>query len=134
MAAGFQVSFDAADPEALGRFWAHVLDYVPQPPPPGFDSWDDALEAMGIDTSGDHKAFAIVDPDGKGPRFFFQTVPEGKTAKNRVHLDVNVGEDRMHAKADELVGFGAAMVEEKQDATGHWIVMRDPEGNEFCLQ
>ena len=65
---------------------------------------------------------------------FFLKVPEGKTAKNRVHLDVNVGKDVMHAKADELEALGATRVGEYDEPAGHWITMLDPEGNEFCIQ
>jgi hypothetical protein len=135
VATPIQVSFDAADPPALGGFWAEVLGYVEQPPPAGFDTWEDALESYGIDTSDMARVYAIVDPEGVGPRFFFQKVPEGKTAKNRMHLDVNVGADLMESRAAELVALGAELVSGPHDEPGgHWIVMRDPEGNEFCLQ
>ena len=134
MAHAMQVTFDAASPSALGRFWREVLGYIEQPPPPGFDNWDDALDAMGVDRSDPDAAFAIIDPDGKGPRLFFQKVPEPKSAKNRVHLDVNVGKDAMRARADELVALGARFVAEYDEPGGHFITMLDPEGNEFCLQ
>ena len=90
MATPFQVTFDAVEPAQLGAFWAELLGYVEQPPPPGFDSWDAALAAMGVPEGERDGAYGIVDPDGAGPRLFFQRVPEGKTAKNRVHLDVGV--------------------------------------------
>ena len=134
MASSFQVTIDAAGPRALGGFWCEVLGYVEQPPPPGFDTWEDALDAFGIDRSDPDRAYAIVDPEGNGSRVFFQKVPEGKTAKNRVHLDVNVGPEVMHAKADELEALGATRVAEHDEPGGHWITMLDPEGNEFCLQ
>lgn len=134
MANTFQVSIDAASPRALGAFWCEVLGYVEQPPPPGFDTWEDALDAFGIDRSDPDRAYAIIDPAGVGPRVFFQKVPEAKSAKNRVHLDVSVGEDAMHARAEELVGLGAELVAEHDEPGGHWITMLDPEGNEFCLQ
>lgn len=134
MANPFQVTFDAASPRALGGFWCEVLGYVEQPPPPGFDTWEAALTAFGIDQSDPDRAYAIVDPDGVGPRVFFQKVPEPKTAKNRVHLDVNVGVEAMHAKADELVASGATWVAEHEEPGGHWITLLDPEGNELCLQ
>ena len=66
---------------------------------------------------------------GKGPRFLFQRVPEGKTAKNRMHLDLRTGLDAV----DRLVGLGATRVREHNDQTGHWVVLLDPEGNEFCV-
>lgn len=134
MAARMQITVDAADPPRLAAFWMHVLGYVEQPPPPGFDTWDDALDAMGIDRSDPDRAFACVDPDGVGPRLFFIKVPEAKTAKNRFHLDVGVGAERMHALADDLVERGATRVGEFDEPEGHWISMLDPEGNEFCLQ
>ena len=134
MANNFQVTVDAASPRTLGVFWCEVLDYVEQPPPPGFDNWDDALDAFGVDRSDPDRAFAIVDPEGVRPRLFFVKVPEGKTAKNRMHLDVDIGADAMHAKAATLVALGATFVGEFDEPEGHWITMLDPEGNEFCLQ
>ena len=134
MTNSFQVTIDAASPRALGSFWCEVLGYVEQPPPPGFETWEEALDAFGIDRSDPDRAFAIVDPDGVGPRLFFAKVPEGKTAKNRMHLDVNVGKEMMHARAQALVELGAERVGEYEEPGGHWITMRDPEGNEFCLQ
>jgi hypothetical protein len=134
MANSFQVTIDAAGPRALGAFWCEVLGYVEQPPPPGFATWEDALDAFGIDRSDPDRAFAIVDPEGVGPRVFFLKVPEGKTAKNRVHLDVRVGEDQLQARAEALVALGATVVGEFQEPEGHWITMLDPEGNEFCIQ
>ena len=110
MANFFQVTFDAASPRVLGAFWCEVLGYVEQPPPEGFQSWDEALDAFGIDRSDPDRAFAIVDPDGVGPRVFFLKVPEAKSAKNRMHFDVNVGADVMHSRAEELVALGASSV------------------------
>jgi len=134
MANPFQVTIDAAHPRALGGFWCEVLGYVEQPPPPGFATWEEALTAFGIDQSDPDRAFAIVDSDGVGPRVFFLKVPEAKTAKNRVHLDVTVGEEQMHRRADELVALGATVVAEYDEPEGRWITMLDPEGNEFCIQ
>jgi hypothetical protein len=134
MANTFQVTIDAASPRALGAFWCEVLGYVEQPPPPGFATWDEALDAFGIDRSDPDRAYAIVDPAGVGPRLFFQKVPEGKSAKNRVHLDVSVGADALQPRAEALVGLGATRVAEFDEPEGHWITMLDPEGNEFCIQ
>ena len=88
---------------------------------------------MGIDRSDPNRAFAIVDPDGVGPRVFFLKVPEGKTAKNRMHLDVHTTPDRLQARADELVALGAVYIGEFDEPEGRWITLLDPEGNEFCL-
>lgn len=134
MANTFQVTVDAADPRTLGQFWCQVLGYVEQPPPPGFETWEEALDAMGIDQSDPDRAYAIVDPDGVGPRMFFLKVPESKTAKNRFHLDVRVGTDQMEARAGHFVSLGATVVREFEEPEGHWIALLDPEGNEFCIQ
>ncbi|MEV6242179.1 VOC family protein [Lentzea sp. NPDC051838] len=131
MAIGIQVTMDAADPAKLAGFWAEALGYVVQPPPPGFDSWEAFAEANNIPADRWNDYSAIIDPEGKGPRFFFQRVPEGKTAKNRVHLDVNAGLEAV----DRLVALGATKVEEfDRGPMGRWVVMLDPEGNEFCVQ
>lgn len=133
MATDIQITFDAVSPRRLAAFWCEVLGYVEQPPPPGFDSWDDALDAAGIDRSDPDRAFAIVDPEGGGNRVFFLKVPEGKSAKNRVHLDVATPPDRLRERADALVALGATEVGEFDEPEGHWITLLDPEGNEFCL-
>ena len=143
MAREVQVTFDGADPAALAAFWAEVLGYVLDPPPAGFTTWDEALEAWGVPPERRNSASAVHDPDGRGPRLFFQQVPEGKTAKNRVHLDVRAapgleGEARMaalEAEAARLGALGAERVERFEPGginAGH-LVMHDPEGNEFCL-
>jgi Glyoxalase-like domain len=134
MAFNVQVVFDCADPDRLARFWADALGYKIQDPPPGFDSWPAFLEAMNVPKDQWDRASAIVDPDEKGPRLFFQKVPEPKATKNRVHLDVNSGEVGVEAKVDELVAAGATRVGEHAEMGSHWVVMQDPEGNEFCVQ
>jgi Glyoxalase-like domain len=75
MAIQVQATFDAADPQKLAEFWALALGYVMQPPPPGFSSWDEFAEKQHIPRN--QWRAAIIDPDGKGPRLFFQPVPEG---------------------------------------------------------
>ncbi|HYF66176.1 MAG TPA: VOC family protein, partial [Herpetosiphonaceae bacterium] len=85
MATSVQVVFDCADPTRLSEFWAATLGYKLQDPPGGAASWEEWLTAQGIPESEWNSASAIVDPDGKGPRIFFQRVPEPKTVKNRVH-------------------------------------------------
>ena len=139
-----QVTFDAHDPGALSRFWAEAIGYPLQEPPPPFESWERALEAWGVPAERRNDASALVDPEGTGSRIFFQRVPEGKAAKNRVHLDVRAapgleGEERMaalEAEADRLVAIGATRVQRHEPsppASAGFIVMQDPEGNEFCL-
>jgi hypothetical protein len=144
MSIPIQVVFDAADPAALADFWAAALEYEPQPPPSGFASWDEWAREMKIPEENWNDARALVDPAGQGPRIFFQRVPEGKTAKNRVHLDVNAGggheveyPDRVDAvdrHVDALLDLGATKVEVFAQRGEYWVVMNDPEGNEFCVQ
>ncbi len=152
MSREIQVTFDAHDPKALSSFWRDVLGYV-HPGPPGVDlpegadplaAWDDFLERMNVPKERRNAASALEDPDKRGPRIFFQQVPEGKVAKNKVHLDVRnapglVGDERMaalEAECDRLVALGATRVSrsEPDPPMSHgFIVMQDPEGNEFCL-
>ena len=142
MAYSVQVTFDCADPDALARFWADALGYVVQPPPPGHQSWPDFLASIGVPESEWGSASAVVDPDDKGPRLFFQRVPEGKTAKNRVHLDVNVGAGldgaerraKAEAEAERLASLGATELRRAEEHGEFWIVLQDPEGNEVCVQ
>lgn len=143
MAHDMQITFDCADPSALADFWAVALGYQKGPPPKGFDSWDDALMAWGVPKNLWNSKSAIVDPEGKRPRVFFQQVPESKIAKNRVHLDVRTapglkGDERMaalEAEAAKLITLGASRFKrfEPGEMDAGFIVMQDPEGNEFCL-
>ena len=152
MSLKFQVTFDARDPRALSTFWRDVLGYV-HPAPPGVDlaegadplaAWDDFLERNGVPQDQRNRASAVEDPDGDGPRLFFQQVPEDKVAKNRVHLDVRAapgleGDERMTTLETEcarLVALGATRLrrfEPDPPMSAGFIVMTDPEGNEFCL-
>ena len=144
MSRTFQVTFDCADPHALAGFWNEALGYTYDPPPPGFESWDEALAHIGVPEEDRNNASACVDPEGAGPRLFFQRVPEGKTAKNRVHLDVRAapglqGDERMaalEAECARLVALGGSRLRrfDPDPPMGQGtIVMQDPEGNEFCL-
>ena len=126
MATHWTLGCDASDPHRLAAFWASALGYVPEP---GYDDPDGA---------------SIVDPDGRGPAIGFLRVPEGKTAKNRVHVDIRVAgeppwdmterERLIRARSAELVAAGATVVREESygGPLGH-IVMLDPDGNEFCV-
>ena len=152
MSRQIQVTFDAHDPRGLSSFWRDVLGYV-HPGPPGVDlpegadplaAWDEFLARMGVPEEQRNTRSAVEDPDGSGPRLFFQQVPEDKVVKNRVHLDVRVatglqGEERMaalEAECDRLVARGATRLVRHEPAppmSEGFIVMADPEGNEFCL-
>ncbi len=140
MAIGVQATFDAHDPGRLAAFWGEALGYTEQPPPPGFATWEDFGRHIDLPEERWGDFAALVDSDGVGPRLFFQRVPEGKTVKNRVHLDVNAGHGAIDRRAairshmSQLVAAGATVVREMQEESGWWIVLADPEGNEFCLQ
>jgi catechol 2,3-dioxygenase-like lactoylglutathione lyase family enzyme len=144
MATQVQVTFDCADPAALSTFWAGALGYRLQDPPEGFATWEAFLTDLGVPEDEWNSASAVVDPDGSGPRLYFQRVPEPKAAKNRVHLDLNVGGplgtplDERKAAVDREVkrmkDLGAEVVRDVEERGEFWVVMRDPEGNEFCLQ
>jgi len=126
MATHWTLGCDAADPQRIAAFWAIALGYVAEP---GYEDPDGA---------------SLVDPDGVGPAVALLRVPEGKTVKNRMHIDLRVAseppwdmverEQLIRAKAAELVTIGATTVREDSygDHLGH-IVMLDPEGNEFCV-
>lgn len=140
-----QVTFDCADPGAQAAFWCEVLGYRIEPPPADFATWDEALDAWGVPEDRRNDRSAASPPEGApGPRLFFQKVPEGKSAKNRVHLDIRVapglqGEDRtqaLQAEADQLAAHGARIVRRVEPdgrLEAGFIWMEDPEGNEFCL-
>lgn len=145
MATSIQLVFDTSDPARQADFWAAALGYKVQDPPDGFASWEDALRAWGVAEEKWGDASAIVDPDGKGPRIYFQRVPEPKVAKNRMHMDLNVGggsalpleerRQRVDAEVARLKQLGATDERgaiERDDE--YWVRMNDPEGNEFCVQ
>jgi hypothetical protein len=144
MATSVQVTFDCVDPDRLATFWAEALGYRKQDPPPGFATWPEFLAANGVPEDLWDSASAVIDPDGVGPRFFFQKVPEPKRVKNRMHLDVNVGgglatpvaerKVRVDATAQRLLDLGATRLGAHEQHGEYWLVMADPEGNEFCLQ
>jgi hypothetical protein len=143
MAVRIQVVFDCHDPDALARFWAEALGHEVEPPPPGFDDWPSFLRSIEVPEEDWGRYSALVDPDGAAPRVLFQKVPEGKVAKNRVHLDLSVSggsgtpaEERRQNVARavaRLEGLGATVLGPKEEAGVYWVVMQDPEGNEFCL-
>jgi hypothetical protein len=126
MATHWTLGCDAADPHGLAAFWALALGYVLEP---GYHEPDGA---------------SIVDPDDVGPPIGFLRVPERKTAKNRMHIDVRVAgkppwdpDERLlliREKVEVLVEAGATSVREvtHRDRVDH-VVMQDPEGNEFCV-
>ncbi len=135
MATPFQITIDCADAQRMTKFWSNALDYVSEPPPAGYLSWDDFLRANDISIPPSGSIGAIVDPEGVGPRILFLRVPEHKTVKNRVHLDIRAGrsEEDKAAKIADLLAAGATSVRRVEEHGQWWMVMTDPEGNEFCV-
>src|ERR1700712_5525439 len=108
MATPVQITIDCADPSLLARFWAGALHYVEMPPPAGAESWAAYFRARGlpeeevreIEEFGYDK---IIDPEGAGPRIWFQPVPEGKVVKNRMHLDLDITDRTMPFEERKLL-------------------------------
>ncbi|MDQ3738689.1 MAG: VOC family protein [Actinomycetota bacterium] len=110
---GFGLVLDCSDPEGLARFWGPALGYT------------------NLGTAG---AYVALFPGGRpGPKLLLQRVAETKTVKNRMHLDFEVSD--IESEADRLVALGAARVSDgpRSEHGSSWIVMADPEGNEFCV-
>ncbi len=145
MARSWQLTIYCKDAAPQMAFWCEVLGYVEQPVPDGFATWQDALRAFGFpeDRISPDQAGAIVDPDGVGPRIFFHQVPEDKPDQmNRLHLDVQVSAredsdevrmEKQDAEVARLERLGATVLRRVEDIGQHWVVLRDPEGNEFCV-
>ena len=109
-----QVVVDARDPAALGRWWQEALGWVAVNPDP--------------------EEYEIRPAPDRLPGLLFVPVPEDKTVKNRLHLDLHVGEDRIRPEVERLVALGAVEGREWREVGGHWIAMTDPEGNEFDVE
>lgn len=146
MAHPIQIVIACDDPASLARFWAEALGYVVQPPPEGFDTWEDFADEVGIPKERRNDISAVVDPDGSGPRVLFERF-DGGSPNQRVHIDVNaVGglgenltdEERRSRLADQRARLESLGATYKREATGMagevWIEMFDPEGNWFCVQ
>jgi predicted enzyme related to lactoylglutathione lyase len=143
----WQLTVDCIDPSRLVAFWSEVLGYQAAPPPDGHATWNDWYRSVGVpddelDMSGDGTD-RLVDPAGAGPRIWFQAVPEAKTVKNRLHLDVFVSGSRstpieerrklVDERVARLVTSGGSIVRRVDGSDHYFVVMGDPEGNEFCV-
>ena len=146
MTAEFQLTVDCADPDRMTKFWAVALGYQVPDPPAGFDSWRSYWRRVGVpDDELDDGNDRLIDPEGRGPRIWFQQVPEGKVVKNRLHLDLTVSggrecpletrKERVDAEAGRLVREGATILRvlEEEGLDHYAVAMQDPEGNEFCI-
>lgn len=144
-----QLTIDCADPRVMVTFWTEALGYVPEPAPDGHATWRAYWAGMGVPEEELPEGVgelpeSIVDPSGRGPRVWFQQVPEPKAGKNRVHLDLKVSggrgvpmELRMRRVDDtveQLTGAGATVLRVLDELETHYaVVLQDPEGNEFCV-
>jgi hypothetical protein len=145
MSTDWTLAFDCADPVTLAAFWKVALGYEDGPVPEGFDSWEQWLVHYGVPEEEWGDGARLVDPAGVLPRISFLKVPEGKTAKNRLHVDVQVGGGRhqpietrwpkVTKRVAQLVAAGGRVVREDRldDGTPDHVVMVDPEGNELCV-
>jgi predicted enzyme related to lactoylglutathione lyase len=140
MAHDFQVGVDCARPHELADWWAGALGWEVVRPDPAFIrrmiTEGHATEDDAITHDGElvwKSAAAIHQPGDGGGRIYFQQVPEPKTVKNRLHLDVRVGAGNVAAEAARLAERGATLLYRGQQGPNSWITMADPEGNEFCL-
>lgn len=124
MAKPLQVALDCSDPAKLAEFWAAALEY----------------DVVRVSEDGE-RAF-LADPDGNGPTLLLHRVPETKTVKNRMHLDVYVSpwgsppaeaKPILDAESDRLRAMGATEVRAVENPDDYFVVMTDPEGNEFCI-
>jgi hypothetical protein len=140
----FQVVVDCADPHALADWWAETLDWVVEEQDADFIR---RMIAEGYATDADttthdgrlvwREGASIRLPDGPGTgprkRILFQVVPEPKTVKNRVHLDIWVGAENVTAAAERLSARGATFLHNGRQGPHSWVTLADPEGNEFCI-
>jgi Glyoxalase-like domain len=146
MAVNFQLVIDCADPDRLARFWMAALRYEAEPVPDGFETWDDYYRDIGVPEEELGVGLdRIRDPGQAGPTIWFQQVPEQKTIKNRLHIDVHASggrtvpmetrKQRVNAEAQRLVSLGGTITRAlDQPGLDHYgMAMADPEGNEFDI-
>jgi hypothetical protein len=143
MALDFQLVIDCADPHGLADWWADVLGWEVEPSDEGFiRKMIEAGHATEDDTTTHRGVLvwrtgaAITHPGGKDsgrPRLLFQLVPEAKTVKNRVHVDLRPAVADPERQIADLVAKGATVLWTGSEGPHHWTTMADPEGNEFCV-
>src|SRR5712692_5359275 len=151
MATKTQIVFDCTDPDRLAKFWAEALHYKLQDPPAGFATWESALKAWNVPKEEWNSASAIVDPEGRGPRIYFQQMDTPKPGKNRLHFDLNVSggpavslstrKSQVDQGGGRNLGTGGTKPESggrappsKGGPRGFRVNLQGPEGNEFCVQ
>jgi hypothetical protein len=141
MATRVQVVFAAKDPGRLAAFWRTALNYEAEAPPAGYDTWDAFAQASGLDLKAGSDIDSAIDPDGVGPRLFFER--DTPRASGVVHLDVNAAAGRspvaerrttIDAEVERLLAAGATKGRVVDRDDEYWVEMEDPEGNWFCIQ
>jgi Glyoxalase-like domain len=140
MATDVQIVIDSSDPHGLADWWAAALDWQVEPQDEAFIR---RMVATGAATEADttthrgalvwRSGAALNSPDAGRPRVLFQLVPEAKTVKNRVHLDLHVGPERREDEVTRLLGLGATELHRASQGPFTWATLADPEGNEFCV-
>jgi hypothetical protein len=144
MATSWGITFDCHDARTVAEFWKVALGYVDAPPPIGWASWEDWARHFEVPEQEWDDGASLVDPDGVLPPVGFLKVPEGKTAKNRLHLDLRVAggrhldqslrRERILAMVERLVAAGGTVLREDMvEGDLDHVVMADPEGNELCV-
>jgi len=140
MAHTFQVTVDSVAPHPLADWWAEALGWEREPTDEAFIrrmvAEGHASEAETMQHRGElvwATGAAIQHPQRSAPRVLFQLVPEPKTGKNRVHLDVRVGAEAVDTEVQRLTALGATVLHHGRQGPYRWVTMADPEGNELCL-
>ncbi|MCU7822752.1 VOC family protein [Kitasatospora sp. DSM 101779] len=149
MTLDFKIVVDCADPHRQAVFWSEALGYLVEDNSPIVEQLVSGgmLPAGAWTVVDGRKAFrtmaAVRHPEdpfdpatgiGHGRRLLFQAVPEAKTVKNRLHLDLHAGPERREEEVDRLVGLGATVLARIDEPGGRHVTLADPEGNEFCVQ
>lgn len=141
MAYTFQITIDCSQPHVLAAWWAQTLGWSVEPSNEdfirdmigqGFASEDDTTVFDGSLVWKEGAAI-LNTSDPSAPRLLFQLVPETKSVKNRLHLDVRVPDVSLDDARAQLVGRGATFLHNGAQGPHSWITMADPEGNEFCV-
>ena len=140
MATEFQVTIDATDPHVLADWWSEALGWEVEPSDEDFIRRMVAEGHASEDDTTTHRGVlvwtlgaALRSPDPGRPRVLFQRVPEEKTVKNRLHLDVRVGPERWEEEVARLVSLGATELWRGTQGPMAWVTLADPQGNEFCV-
>ena len=138
----WQLTIDSNDPARLARFWKEALGFQSDPPA-GEETWHAHYRSR-LEPGETAFEDRLFDPEGLRPPLWFQAVPEEKAGKNRLHLDLYpTGRDNsmpldrrmevVEVKVAQLVALGGTIERREQDETSYFVVMHDPEGNEFCV-